>query len=221
MLVEALLLGIARTAVSMVRLVTDWWARRRRGPSERLQRVLATKKEFSDGLPDVLSHTNGDAIIRELRRKDTYPALDDSLRGISPWFKVELKGTYHRGVEVFVAIERVLIEGNVARPALNPDEPAARNVFVVGRIPYAAIEGIDWDGDEFYGFTHLYCRFRPFGRGPYESLELYDVPARDRGGGRKYYEHLEGVRWKPKRRTIAGGWRDRRALRKLDRNTHS
>jgi hypothetical protein len=42
----------------------------------------------AERLPAILSQTNGEAIIRELRRKDTYPDIDDSLRGISPWFKL-------------------------------------------------------------------------------------------------------------------------------------
>jgi hypothetical protein len=97
---EALLLGIARTVVSVIRLLSDSWTARRRGPSERLRHLLRTKKEVAERLPAILSQTNGEAIIRELRRKDTYPDIDDSLRGISPWFKLELKGTYHRGIEV-------------------------------------------------------------------------------------------------------------------------
>jgi hypothetical protein len=32
---------------------------------------------------------------------DAYPELDDQPLGISPWFKVEGKDLYHRGLEVF------------------------------------------------------------------------------------------------------------------------
>lgn len=195
-------------------------SRRRRGAEERLRHVLATKADVAGHFPEILPpETNGDAIIRELRRMDSYPDIDDSLRGISPWFKVELKGTYYGGVEAFLSVQEVLIEKDIARPAPDTHDPEARTVFVVGRIPYGAIEGIDWEGDEYYGFTHVYCRFRGWGgrKGPYESIELYDRTERELGGGHKYYERLDGVRWKPKRRAIVGRWLDRRLLRKADR----
>ena len=46
------------------------------------------KGNVLEQFPEVLPpRTNGDAIVRELRGKDTYPDLDKSLRGISLWFK--------------------------------------------------------------------------------------------------------------------------------------
>src|SRR3954453_497582 len=85
---ETLLIAVARTVIAVVRLVADWLARRRRGPADRLKHILALKAELANPLRDVLPpKTNGDAIIRELRRMDSYPDLD-SLRAISPWFKV-------------------------------------------------------------------------------------------------------------------------------------
>ena len=215
---ESLLIGLIQFAVSALRFVTDSWDRYRRTPSERLRHSLALKKEVNGKLWKVLAETNGEAIIRELRRKDSYPEIDENLRSVSQWFKVELKGTYHAGIEVFTSIQHVLIEQGVARRVADANDPAGQTVYVVGRIPYAAIEGIDWEGDEYYGFTHIYCRFR-IGRrlGPYASTVLYEVPARDLGEGRKYYERLEGVRWKPKRRRLLGRWIDRRALRKMEK----
>jgi hypothetical protein len=212
-------LVIARTVFGTVRAVADWWARRRQDAANRVRHALAVKRDVAEHFPEVLPpKTNGEAIIREIRRKDTYPDLDDSLRGISPWFKVELKGTYHRGVEVITSVQEVLITDGKARPTREVDHPDAQAVWVVGRIPFSAIEAIDWDGDEYYGFTHIYCRFRAFGRGPYEETVLYDVEEHDLGGGHKYHQRLDDIRWKPKRRTIVGRWRDRRMLRKMDRD---
>jgi hypothetical protein len=176
------------------------------------------KKETNEKLWTILAETNGDAIIRELRRKDSYPAIDESLRSISPWFKVELKGTYHRGIEVITSVESVVIADGVARRA-DSTELAAQTVYVVGRIPYEAIEGIDWEGDEFYGFTHIYCRFRVGGRrGPYEEVVLYEIEGHEIGAGHKFHERLEGIRWKPKRRGLLRRWLDRRELRKMDKS---
>jgi len=213
-----ILIGLLQFAVSMVRFLADWWDRRRRSPAELLRHSLAVKKEVSSRLGRVLAETNGDAIIREVRRKDSYPELDESLRSISPWFKVELKGTYYAGIEVFTSIQHVIVKDNVARLADDPEDPDGETVFIVGRIPYSAIEGIDWDGDEFYGFTHIYCRFRVGRRrGPYADMLLYRTEAHDLGVAQKYYERLDGIKWKLKGRRLHRRWLDRRALRQMDR----
>ena len=116
--------------------------RRRLGAAERVRHALAVKKEVAEHFPEVLPpKTNGEAIIRELRRKDTYPDLDDSLPGISPWFKVELKGTYYGGVEVITSVEEVLVHDGVGRRAPTTGDPAARTVYVVGRIPFQCDRG--------------------------------------------------------------------------------
>jgi hypothetical protein len=209
-------IGLFQFAVSVLRFLGDWWDRRRRSPAELLRRSLEVKEEVSGKLWTILAETNGDAIIREVRRKDSYPDLDNSLRSISPWFKVELKGTYHAGIEVFTSVQHVKIEGDVARPADDPNDPAGETVFIIGRIPYSAIEAIDWEGDEFYGFTHIYCRFRVGRRrGPYAETLLYRTEPHDLAG-RKFYERLDGIQWKPKRRRLLRRWLDRRALRQMD-----
>lgn len=213
MALEPFLLGLAKILAGLVRPVSDWLAQRRRGPAERLRHVLALKDEVAKRLPPVLAETNGDVVLRELRRNDSYPALDESLRAISPWFKAELKGTYYNGIEVFLRVEHVVVAEGVARSA-SDGSARGRNVFIVGRIPYAAIEGIDWRGDEFYGFTHIYCRFRGWRgrRGPHESIVLYEIEPHEMGG-RRFYERIEGVSWKVRRRGLVRRWRDRRALR--------
>jgi hypothetical protein len=215
--IETVVIGTLQFLASLVRSIIDGWHGRRRSASGRLQHILAVKKEVNERLWKVLSETNGDAIIRELRRKDTYPELDESLRSVSPWFKVELKGTYHAGIEVFTSVQNVTIRNGIARRA-DPTDPTAETVYIVGRIPYEAIEGIDWEGDEYYGFTHIYCRFRVGSRrGPYAEVILYDIEAHELGNGHKFYERLEGVTWKPKRRGLARRWLDRREMRGMER----
>jgi hypothetical protein len=212
---EAFIIAAIQFAISLWRAALDGFGWRHRSAGARLQHILSMKEEVDRHLWKVLAETNGDAIIRELRRMDSYPEVDESLRSTSPWFKVELKGTYHAGIEVFLSIEEVRIRDGVARPTTGTD-PEAEPVLVVGRIPYLTIEGIDWKGDEFYGFTHIYCRFRPgWGRGPYESIVLYEVERLELMG-RPFWRRIEDVRWKPRRRSLPGRWRDRRELRKQD-----
>lgn len=41
-----------------------------------------------------------DVIIRDMERIDSYPESSDKNKGISPWFKAGLMGTYHKGIQV-------------------------------------------------------------------------------------------------------------------------
>jgi hypothetical protein len=127
--IETLAIGLLQFFASRVRFISDGWKRRRRNAAGRLRHNLAVKKEVNEKLWKVLAETNGDAIIRELRRKDSYPAIDESLRSISPWFKVELKGTYHRGIEVITSVESVVIADRVARRAARPSQPHRRSTW--------------------------------------------------------------------------------------------
>lgn len=120
-------------------------------------------------IDDVVGY--GEAIIRDVRRADLYPQVDAQGKGISPWFRVGLLGLYHRGLQVGLRIE-----------GLRYDEPAGGwrysdygeqpdvNAYVVGRIPFERIVSVDWDGDEYYGFPHVYCRFTSKRKEPYEEV---------------------------------------------------
>ena len=120
------------------------------------------------------SGTHGDSIIRNVRRMDKYPDLDEKSRGISPWFKVELKGRYHRGIETFLRVESlVFVEDRDAWRFGRHDEPDAVNALLVGRIPFDVIRKVDWEGDEYYPFPHVYCEFDKRDGQPYEELVFY------------------------------------------------
>lgn len=120
------------------------------------------------------SGTRGDSIIRDVKRMDKYPDIEDKSRGISPWFKVELKGLYHRGVEVFLRGESlVFVEDREAWRFGKYIEPDAVNALLVGRIPFDVIRSVDWEGDEYYPFPHIYCDFSKRGGQPYEELVFY------------------------------------------------
>jgi hypothetical protein len=43
------------------------------------------------------------------------------------------------------------------------------NLMLTGFIPYENIEMIDWDGDQYYSYPHVYCYF-DFKGEPYERL---------------------------------------------------
>jgi hypothetical protein len=55
-------------------------------------------------------------------------------------------------------------------------------VILIGYVPFENIESVDWRGDEYYGFPHLYCYFDARRKEPYEKLafcekrEMTDIP---------------------------------------------
>lgn len=185
----------------------DWKQQQRADPEDRIRRRQRVKAEITEKLPASRSGYAPELIIRDLARVDAYPEVDDRPWGISPWFKVEGKGTYHRGLEVFLSVQEVVIHGSVARHPNEGENAERTKVFVVGRVPFDAIVTIDWEGDEYYPVPHVYCWFQQ-ADGPYEAIVLYEPGYRD---------HLflrDDLRYKPPRRSRWRQWRDNRALSK-------
>ena len=170
------------------------------------------KQEISKHLGVEDEHPWPEVIVRDLARMDDYPGIDDSLWGISPWFEVEKKGLYHRGFEVTLRLAEVTLSRTAARET----EPGEGNelVLIVGRIPFESIVTIDWAGDEHYSEPHIYCWFE-HKEGCYESVEVYRKAYRDIDPN--YWEHLDGVRFKPLRRSRWERWRMHRKIKKAQR----
>ena len=122
--------------------------------------------------------TLGEIVIRDLQRIDAFPDVHEHDVGPSGWFKVELNGFYHRGIEVFLSDAkkaiptadkdglwggwRLLEEGEKSDQAIT--------AWPVGRIPFDFIESVDWSADEYYGLPHFYCRFASLFFDPYEEI---------------------------------------------------
>ena len=43
---------------------------------------------------------------------------------------------------------------------------------MIGRVPFEQIEAVEWGGDEYYSFPHIYCYFDAKNKQPYEELVL-------------------------------------------------
>ena len=134
------------------------------------------KKEFTKNLPPKNKYgVRSKAIIRDINRMDSYPDIKSARKGISPWFKVEIKGLYHKGLEVFISYPRTIKQDEKDNWQFTKTENSGNGIraFPVGRIAFDSIEHIDWEGDEFYNFPHIYCRFKSFKKQPYESIPFY------------------------------------------------
>lgn len=182
-----LILGALRGGAATLR----WWLRL---PATKARHRTQMKAEIESKLPRYSDDRDfrGEAIIRDLRRMDRYPELDEGIAGgPSPWFKTEVKGIYDRGLEVYLSVERVLVRGDVARPVREGGQP----VFVIGRIPFERVEEVDWIGDpaaSLEPMPHFYCWFGWRRRRLYEALLLYRQ-------GMGVLVPLDDVKYEPKR----------------------
>lgn len=114
-----------------------------------------------------------DVIIRDMNRLDAYPNLDEKEKGISPWFRLGLVGTYHRGIFVAHGWGGLIKDEDGWRyPNYKVGERGELKVLLISSIPYDNVEQVDWDGDEYYGYPHIYCWFNNK-KVPYEYTGIY------------------------------------------------
>ena len=130
------------------------WVKKRFQPPDPVA-VLEIRRKWKEEFQTRLRRlerapTYEDAIIRDISRMDSYPGLDEHSKGISPWFKVEIKGLYHRGLEVFLRVESVKYEASVdSWRWADCNESDVVNAYDVGRIPFEAIKQVEWGGDQY------------------------------------------------------------------------
>ena len=156
----------------------------RTDPSELVKIRQKWKEEIQSHL-----HSMGDdlgyvdTIIRDIKRVDNYPNADDRKKGISPWFRVGILGIYHRGLQVVLRIEGLKYEedeGGWRYCDYQAGEEKDINAYLVGRIPFERIVSIDWEGDEYYNYPHVYCHFTSKSKEPYEELIFCEKRKLDR-----------------------------------------
>lgn len=178
---------------------------RRPDSVEVLKRREKIQKDFESNLPRLNEYSNrGEAIIRNIKRFDSYPEINEKEKGISSWFKVEIKGLYHRGVEVFIGIEAAAeVNGQWKLQDNKKRTEDSTNVFLVGHIPFDSIEYINWNGDQYYNFPHIFCKFNGLQGGPYEAIPIY---FRSEAG---HFFEIEGFRPLDKYRKF-GRWVNKR-----------
>ncbi len=159
------------------RLLSDLWGlvrgkKRRLSESEIIQLRKKWKEEFETKLLE--RRRDGlttDVIIRDMKRIDKYPESDEKDKGISPWFKVGLMSTYHKGILTGLRWGNLKLDGENYRfrDYVNKEQGDIK-VILIGYIPYENIEHVDWDGDEYEGHPHIYCYFDATKKEPYEKL---------------------------------------------------
>lgn len=162
-------------------LTKDIWARvvsRRRNlsASQIVELRKKWKAEFEPRIWDThQKKLRRDVVIRDMKRIDKYPDIDAKAKGISPWFRVGLVGTYHRGIQVGMGWETLTKDSKTSRwrnTNYKVRESGDIKVLLLGLIPFENIDNVDWEGDEFYDYPHIYCFFS-FRKEPYEHIGYY------------------------------------------------
>jgi len=138
---------------------------------KRRQRWKDEIKEKFQWIDDKVGY--GQIIIRDVKRNDLYPEIEDKEKGISSWFRVGYLGTYYRGIEVGWGINELIYEEKYKAwrfADYKNKEEGDLNAYIVGLIPFEYIANIDWNGDEYYSCPHIYCHFSSKKGEPYEEI---------------------------------------------------
>ncbi len=180
-------LGVAKDAISVL-------ARRFRKPDqaqliERRQRLKAEVESQLRWIDN--SGRYGEAIIRDVKRADEYPNVDEKSRGVSAWYKTTLLGTYHRGIQIGLGFNSLKRSPDKTSWYMTRDYSHRDiNAILVGRIPYDRIVVIDWEGDEYYGGAHIYCRYSGWRPSACEELVFCEEHIKDYPQPHSWYSEL-------------------------------
>lgn len=158
-------------------------------PAEKVKHREGLRKEFEKELSEIKAKKlRSDIIIRDVDRVDGYPNTKEEETGISAWFRLSLLETYTKGIKVLLNIGMLVETDHGLRFAdYKAGEKGDIKAFLVGEIPFDSIVTVNWDGDEYYYFPHIYCHFNHEGE-PYDRLILCEKI--DMGHGHTYYKEI-------------------------------
>lgn len=148
-------------------------------PKQKIELRQKWKPRFEEHIRDHFARKlRSDVIIRDVKRIDQYPDTKDKEKGISSWFRLGLVGTYHRGILVAFQWNGLVEVGkgkfrfiDYGKDDQHTKDDALK-VLQVGMIPFENIEDVDFEGDEYYNYPHIYCHFVHKGE-PYERVAYF------------------------------------------------
>ena len=158
-------------------------------PGQLIQHRERLRKEFQEEIYKCRAkNLRQDVIVRHVDRVDNYPNIDKDEKGISPWFRVSLLDTYKKGIVLGLRIGSLKkCENGYRFTNYKAGEKGDVTAILMGDVPYESIEAVNFEGDEYYYFPHIYCSF-DFNDEPYERLwfcEKIDQPH-----GHPYFKEL-------------------------------
>lgn len=127
---------------------------------------------------------NGIHLLRVIIKKSInsdYPfAREFDLNEISSWFRVNIWGYYHNGIEIIISPNNYIIKDEEGfwdilslKDKRRENYSDIRSILWIGQIPFSNIVNYDLSGDDIYSEPHIYCHFRNNGE-PYENFEFLE-----------------------------------------------
>jgi len=148
-------------------------------PQQKIELRQKWKPRFEEHIRDRFARKiRSDVIIRDVKRVDQYPDTKENVEGSAAWFRLGLVGTYHRGILVAFQWNKLVQVGEAEFRFLDHDNDSqeakdhAIKVLQIGMIPFENIQDVDFAGDEYYNYPHIYCHFANKG-GPYERVAYF------------------------------------------------
>ena len=160
-------------------------------PLSVIKRRAKLNSEFRYNISDKNEHGSlNRVIIRDLRRMDEYPDFETKKKGTSPYFTVELKDIYHRGIEVFVSKPKYIKQNDDSKWEFTKDGYKGKKILAwpIARIPFDLIDYVNWDGDEYHNYPIVFCRFDGIEGGPYEEIPFF---SREGSGENEYFREIK------------------------------
>lgn len=161
-----------------------------KSPEEKIALRQKWKPQFEEEIrKNFHEKLRSDVVIRDVKRVDSYPDIEEK-KGISPWFRVGLLDIYHRGILVGLRWTSLieLPDGTWrAKDHKKDGQGEGIKVILAGQIPFEGIESVDFDGDEYYYFPHIFCHFIYKGE-PYETMAFY--AKNQNSGGKPFYTEV-------------------------------
>lgn len=169
---------LAGPAYNLLKDIYKWSTNKKKfSPEERINLAEKWKPKFEEFLVEAYKNRlRRDCIIRDVKRVDDYPGTKEREKRISAWFRVSLLDAQHDGILVAFHWQKLIEVSEESYRVAKQKETSsdtAIKVVLAAKIPYYLIQSINFDGDEFYQFPHIYCHFLNKGE-PYKSVEFYE-----------------------------------------------
>ncbi len=219
------LIGAATTVVELLRHLGDFtrWVLaviRKQDRRQIVEHRVRVRAELLAKLPARSEHGFlTEIIVRDVARLDRYG--DPGSGRTAPEIRLVLEEVNEDGIEVasFPMLSAVRTQDGDNWRFVAPDEAVEGQVavYAVGRIPFEFIERIDWYGDGWHPFPHVYCRFDGVRGGPCTGFVLkgriYDWTKR--------LAVLQGLDFEDYRRRVRGASLPKRLLATIGRYLRS
>jgi hypothetical protein len=164
---------------------------RENSEEQNLVRNLELRKKISKDFSDWVDYSldnrkvRNRMLLRSFNGKQYPNSNEPDENGEYEWFRVEILGLYHSGVEFILMVKQIQVfEDNTWEFVTQNSEIKGEkiNVYEIGQINFQDIVDYNLKGDEFYIYPHFFCKFKYKGT-PFEKVYYQNV--------KKIYETFE------------------------------